>query len=69
MSIIKTSSLDKETILEIYKSKGVIGVINTYHDADVLIILDDFADEVDTIIENEDDFMLHMISDKIKKEI
>jgi hypothetical protein len=69
MSVIRSKSLDRETILKIYKSKGVIGVVNTYHNADVLIILDDFADEVDILIENEANTMLHELTDKIEKEL
>lgn len=69
MSTIKKRSLDKETILQIYKSKGVIGVINTYHEAEILIIMDDFAEEVDDMIEEESDSMLHDLSDKIKNEL
>ena len=69
MSISKKHSLDKETILEIYKSKGIIGVISTYYEAEILILLDDFAEEIDDIIEAESVSMLHELTEKIKNEL
>lgn len=69
MSVIRRSSLDKETILDIYRKGGVIEVINTYHNAEILIICDDFADEIDSLIDDENNSLLDELKSKIEKEL
>ena len=61
--------LDVDRIISIYKNSGVIGIINTYHNAETLILMDDFAEEVDDIIEEESDSMIDELTTKIIKEL
>ena len=61
--------LDIDRIISIYKNGGVIEVINTYHNAETLILMDDFAEEIDDIIEEDSDSMIDELTTKIIKEL
>jgi hypothetical protein len=67
--MVNKTYLDLDRIISIYKDGGVIEVINTYHKATTLVLMDDFAEEVDDIIEEDNDSMIDELTTKIIKEL